>query len=147
MDDFVFYLLDGCVIGMFLYMTWRSHQVIVEAKTGNKWIVPAMFIGMGVLGFVNYTGVFNWIQLIVMISLGVMYFLFKSGLSEKGIIMAGSFISYEKAGKLTLSKKDNCLSFDSRGRRVDLYFTQENMDEARRFLNDRNVQNKTVKRK
>lgn len=134
MDDLLFYIMDAGVFVMFAYMMWRSRQVVIESRIGNKWIVAGLFLLLGAVGFINYRPLFTWIQMIFMTVVAGMYMLLKSGLSEEGIIMVGSFISFAKAGKITLYRKDHCISFDSRGRRVDLFFAPEQMDEVREFL-------------
>ena len=134
MEDIVFYIMDAGVLCLFIYMLWRSRSVVVESKVGNKWIVAGLFFLLGLVGFMNYRPFFTWFQMIFMAVIAVMYMLLKSGLTETGIVMVGSFISFEKAGRITLYKKDHCISFDSRGRKVDLFFDESQMEEVRSWL-------------
>ena len=136
MEDIVFYIMDAGVFVMFAYMLWRSTTVVIESKIGNKWIIAGMFLLLGAVGFLNYRAPFTWIQLAFMILIAGMYMMLKSGLSNDGIIMAGSFLSFVKAGRITVYKKDHCISFDSRGRRVDLFFDEGQMEEVRSFLKE-----------
>ena len=101
MEDIVFYIMDAGVFVMFAYMLWRSSTVVIESKIGNKWIIAGMFLLLGAVGFLNYRAPFTWIQLAFMILIAGMYMMLKSGLSNDGIIMAGSFLSFVKAGKIT----------------------------------------------
>ncbi|MBE6127977.1 MAG: hypothetical protein E7185_01740 [Erysipelotrichaceae bacterium] len=134
MEDIVFYIMDAGVLCLFIYMLWRSRSVVIESKVGNKWIVAGLFFLLGLVGFMNYRPFFTWFQMIFMAVIAVMYMLLKSGLTETGIVMVGSFISFEKAGRITLYKKDRCISFDSRGRKVDLFFDEGQMEEVRSWL-------------
>ena len=53
-----------------------------------------------------------------------------------GIAKASGTPNTVKAGKITVYKKDHCISFDSRGRRVDLFFDEGQMEEVRSFLKE-----------
>lgn len=134
MNDIVFYMMDAGVFVMFAYMLWRSQSIVIPAKVTGRWLVAGMFLLLGAAGFINYRAPFTLIQLGFMLLIAGMYMLLKSGLSEDGIIMTGSFISYEKAGRITLYKKDHSISFHSRGNRVDLYFEEDQWDEVRSWL-------------
>ena len=134
MEDIVFYIMDAGVFCLFIYMLWRSRSVVIESKVGNKWIGAGLFFLLGLVGFMNYRPFFTWFQMIFMAVIAVMYMLLKSGLTETGIVMVGSFISFEKAGRITLYKKGHCISFDSRGRKVDLFFDEGQMEEVRSWL-------------
>ena len=134
MNDIVFYMMDAGVFVMFAYMLWRSQSIVIPAKVSGRWLVAGMFLLLGAAGFLNYRTPFTWIQLAFMALIAGMYMMLKSGLSEDGIIMTGSFISYDKAGRITLYKKDHFISFHSRGNRVDLHFEEGQMDEVRAWL-------------
>ncbi len=140
MNDIVFYMMDAGVFVMFAYMLWRSQSIVIHAKVTGRWLVAGMFLLLGAAGFVNYRAPFTLIQLAFMVLIAGMYMLLKSGLSEDGIIMTGSFISYEKAGRITIYKKGSFISFHSRGNRVDLQFEEGQMDEVRSWLKKHTAQ-------
>ena len=136
-SEVVLYAMDIGVLALISYLFWRSRTVVIESKTGNKWIIALLLFSLGVAGFFNYRGAFTWIQLAFTSVSAGMYLMLKSGLAEKGIVMVGSFITYEKAGMVTIHKKEHYITFYSRGNRVALEFDESQMNDVTAWLKER----------
>ena len=63
-NDLIFYVLDVIIIGMLLYWHHNCKKIVIETKVGAKWLIPALFIVVAVIGFFRYQDdpVFRYIQ-------------------------------------------------------------------------------------
>lgn len=147
MGDWVFYVLDLAILVMLVKWTITSSKVKIATTVGARWLVPTLFFIVAVIGFVKYEGFFKWSQTISLIVFGIMYYFLKSGLSDDGIVMNGALTSWEKAGTVTLSKKDSCIIFTLKKRNAALYFDPSQLDEVRSFLSKRSVKTSLDKSK
>ncbi|MCH3960571.1 MAG: hypothetical protein LKF53_00590 [Solobacterium sp.] len=147
LGDWIFYVLDAVIFGMLIVWTVNSRKVKVATKVGARWLVPALFAAVAVVGVFRYTGVFRWTQTIALLVFAVMYYILKSGLCEEGIVMNGALTHWEDAGTVTLSKKDSCILFRLKKRNAALYFDPDQLDEVRGFLAARAVKTSADKSK
>ena len=53
--------------------------------------------------------------------------------------MMGALTKWNKAGSVSLNKKESCLIFKLRGKTAALYFDPDQMDDVRKFLAERSV--------
>ena len=140
--DLFIFLLDIIICVLVIHLVIQSRKVIIDAQVGGKFFIPLLFIGLGLIGFLNYTFPFTIIQAVAMIAAGIGYYFVRSGLAENGLILSGSLLPYEKAGKITLKKQENALYFKQRGRVSLLRFDEDKIDEVRDFLKSRDISNK-----
>lgn len=140
-NDLIFYILDIVIIVMLLKWHANCRKIRVETKVGAKWLIPALFIVVAVIGFFKYEDdlVFRFVQPAVLVICAILYYTVKSGLSDDGIIMMGSLTKWEKAGSVTLNKKESCVIFKLRGKTAALYFDPDQLDDVRKFLAERAV--------
>lgn len=136
--------LDLGVFVMFLVFLRNSRQVVVETKVGKKWLIPVAFLAVGVIGLKRYPAPFSYVQCFALVGLGLMYYKMKSGLSQRGIVMMGSLMKYEKIKEITLSWKDNCIFFEHQRRQLALFFREEQYDDVLAFLKKRAITTKKV---
>ncbi|MGM9940835.1 MAG: hypothetical protein ACI32N_02450 [Bulleidia sp.] len=141
MNDLIFYILDVVIIGMLIHWHANCRKIVVETKIGAKWIIPALFLVVAVIGFFKYqdTPVFRIVQTAALVICAGLYYTVKSGLSDEGIVMMGALTKWEKAGSVTLNKKEACVIFKLRGKTAVLYFDPDQLDEVRNFLAQRSI--------
>jgi hypothetical protein len=138
-DDVLFYVLDVVILIMMIQWTRTSQKVKIHTKQGLQWLVPVIFVAVAVIGWFRYSGLFQIVQTIALIVFAGMYYFLKSGLSEEGIVINGSLTQWEDAGKVTLDKKNNCITFRLKRRDANMYFKPEQLEEIRKFLADKAV--------
>lgn len=146
-NDLIFYILDVIIIGMLIYWHGNCRKIVIETKVGAKWLIPALFLVVAVIGFFKYQDdpVFRIVQSGALVLCAGLYYTVKSGLSEDGVVMMGALTKWEKAGSVTLNKKESCLIFRLRGKTAALYFDPDQLDEVRKFLAQRAIHdNKTA---
>lgn len=146
-NDLIFYILDVIIIGMLIYWHGNCRKIVIETKVGAKWLIPALFLVVAVIGFFKYQDdpVFRIVQTGALVLCAGLYYTVKSGLSEEGVVMMGALTKWEKAGSVTLNKKESCLIFRLRGKTAALYFDPDQLDEVRKFLAQRAIHdNKTA---
>lgn len=140
-NNLIFYVLDVIIIGMLLYWHHNCKKIVIETKVGAKWLIPALFIVVAVIGFFRYQDdpVFRYIQTAALLLDAFLYYTVRSGLCEEGIVMMGALTKWNKAGSVSLNKKESCLIFKLRGKTAALYFDPDQMDDVRKFLAERSV--------
>ena len=140
-NDLIFYVLDLVIIGMLLFWHHNCKKIVIETKVGAKWLIPALFVVVAVIGFFRYADdpVFRYVQTAALLICAVLYYTVRSGLSPGGIVMMGALTKWEKAGSVSLNKKESCLIFRLRGKTAALYFDPDQLDEVRKFLAERSV--------
>lgn len=138
-NDLIFYVLDIIIIAMLLYWHHNCKKIVIETKVGAKWLIPALFIVVAVIGFFRYKDepVFRYVQTAALLVDAVLYYTVRSGLSEEGIIMMGSLTRWNKAGSVSLNKKESCVIFKLRGKTAALYFDPDQIEDVRKFLAER----------
>lgn len=132
--DLIFYVLDAVI----LYMLYRMHQAskTIEIKTsvGPRWVIPAMFWAIALLGLFNYRGAFRIIQTIALAVMGGIYWTFDSGLSKKGLVMIGRLYPYEKTKPITVDEANHCVNFTIRKAPTAIFFLPEQMRDVHNYL-------------
>ena len=100
-----------------------------------KWIIPAVFLGIAVIGYFRYDkGMFRTVQTILLILMAILYWNMKNGLSKDGIVMMGSLVPYSKAKDLDVDENDCCVKFKKKGAPAAVYYEYEQLDEVRAYL-------------
>ena len=140
-NDLIFYILDVIIIVMLLRWHGNCRKIRIETKIGAKWIIPAIFIVVAVIGFFKYQDdpVFRYIQTGALLLCAGLYYTMRSGLSDDGVVMMGALTKWEKAGSITLNKKESCIIFKLRGKTAALYFDPDQLNDVRNFLAQRSV--------
>ena len=140
-NDLIFYILDLIIIVMLLRWHGNCRKIRIETKIGAKWIIPAIFIVVAVIGFFKYQDdpYFRYIQTGALLLCAVLYYTMRSGLSDDGVVMMGALTKWEKAGSITLNKKESCIIFKLRGKTAALYFDPDQLYDVRNFLAQRSV--------
>lgn len=133
------YALDIVIFVMFANMLKNSSEVELEVKVKAKWMIVAIFGALALLGFTRYEGIFRYIQTAIIIVLAIMYYNMKSGLSPKGIVLMGSLVTYEKAGTVSLSRENHCLTYKQKGMDAALFFDYNQYDDMKSYLQKRSV--------
>ena len=140
-NDLIFYILDLIIIVMLLRWHGNCRKIRIETKIGAKWIIPAIFIVVAVVGFFKYQDdpYFRYIQTGALLLCAGLYYTMRSGLSDDGVVMMGALTKWEKAGSITLNKKESCIIFKLRGKTAALYFDPDQLNDVRNFLAQRSV--------
>ena len=140
-NDLIFYILDLIIIVMLLRWHGNCRKIRIETKIGAKWIIPAIFIVVAVIGFFKYQDdpYFRYIQTGALLLCAVLYYTMRSGLSDDGVVMMGALTKWEKAGSITLNKKESCIIFKLRGKTAALSFDPDQLNDVRNFLAQRSV--------
>ena len=140
-NDLIFYILDLIIIVMLLRWHGNCRKIRIETKIGAKWIIPAIFIVVAVIGFFKYQDdpYFRYIQTGALLLCAGLYYTMCSGLSDDGVVMMGALTKWEKAGSITLNKKESCIIFKLRGKTAALYFDPDQLNDVRNFLAQRSV--------
>lgn len=140
-NDLIFYILDLIIIVMLLRWHGNCRKIRIETKIGAKWIIPAIFIVVAVIGFFKYQDdpYFRYIQTGALLLCAGLYYTMRSGLSDDGVVMMGALTKWEKAGSITLNKKESCIIFKLRGKTAALYFDPDQLNDVRNFLAQRSV--------
>ena len=140
-NDLIFYILDIVIIVMLLRWHGNCRKIRIETKIGAKWIIPAIFIVVAVIGFFKYQDdpYFRYIQTGALLLCAGLYYTMRSGLSDDGVVMMGALTKWEKAGSITLNKKESCIIFKLRGKTAALYFDPDQLNDVRNFLAQRSV--------
>ena len=140
-NDLIFYILDLIIILMLLRWHGNCRKIRIETKIGAKWIIPAIFIVVAVIGFFKYQDdpYFRYIQTGALLLCAGLYYTMRSGLSDDGVVMMGALTKWEKAGSITLNKKESCIIFKLRGKTAALYFDPDQLNDVRNFLAQRSV--------
>ena len=140
-NDLIFYILDIVIIVMLMRWHGNCLKIRIETKIGAKWIIPAIFIVVAVIGFFKYQDdpYFRYIQTGALLLCAGLYYTMRSGLSDDGVVMMGALTKWEKAGSITLNKKESCIIFKLRGKTAALYFDPDQLNDVRNFLAQRSV--------
>lgn len=140
-NDLIFYILDFVIIAMLVRWHANCRKIRIETKIGAKWMIPALFLVVAVIGFFKYQDdpVFRFIQTGALIVCAILYYTVRSGLSDDGVVMMGALTKWDKAGSITLNKKESCIIFKLRGRTAALYFDPDQLDDVRQFLAQRAI--------
>ena len=140
-NDLIFYILDIVIIVMLMRWHGNCRKIRIETKIGAKWIIPAIFIVVAVVGFFKYQDdpYFRYIQTGALLLCAVLYYTMRSGLSDDGVVMMGALTKWEKAGSITLNKKESCIIFKLRRKTAALYFDPDQLNDVRNFLAQRSV--------
>ena len=140
-NDLIFYILDIVIIVMLMRWHGNCRKIRIETKIGAKWIIPAIFIVVAVIGFFKYQDdpYFRYIQTGSLLLCAGLYYTMRSGLSDDGVVMMGALTKWEKAGSITLNKKESCIIFKLRGKTAALYFDPDQLNDVRNFLAQRSV--------
>ena len=140
-NDLIFYILDIVIIVMLMRWHGNCRKIRIETKIGAKWIIPAIFIVVAVVGFFKYQDdpYFRYIQTGALLLCAVLYYTMRSGLSDDGVVMMGALTKWRKAGSITLNKKESCIIFKLRGKTAALYFDPDQLNDVRNFLAQRSV--------
>ena len=140
-NDLIFYILDIVIIVMLMRWHGNCRKIRIETKIGAKWIIPAIFIVVAVIGFFKYQDdpYFRYIQTGALLLCAGLYYTMRSGLSDDGVVMMGALTKWEKAGSITLNKKESCIIFKLRGKTAALYFDPDQLNDVRNFLAQRYV--------
>lgn len=146
--DLIFYVLDAVILFLLYRMHQNSKTIKIETSLGPRWVIPAMFWAIAALGFFNYTGVFRWIQTIVLIVMGGIYWTMNSGLAPKGVVMIGRLYPYEKCMPIKVDDETHCVNFTIRRAPTPVYFLPEQMKEVHSYLaKHAGIAKKTVRTK
>lgn len=135
--DIVYYVLDAVLIGMLTRWLKNSHEVKIETQVSMKWAVSMIFVIVAAVCAFFYEGVFRIVQTAVFLLAAVLYYMQKSGLSDKGIVNMGSLTKYEKAGKVNVNKAQNSIGFRNGNRTAVLYFAPDQMNDVRAFITEK----------
>ena len=140
-NDLIFYILYIVIIVMLMRWHGNCRKIRIETKIGAKWIIPAIFIVVAVIGFFKYQDdpYFRYIQTGALLLCAGLYYTMRSGLSDDGVVMMGALTKWEKAGSITLNKKESCIIFKLRGKTAALYFDPDQLNDVRNFLAQRSV--------
>ena len=132
--DLIFYILDGVILFMLYRMYNNSKEIEVKTVLGPRWVIPALFWAIALLGLFNYKGAFRWIQTILLAVMGGIYWMMESGLSPKGVVMIGRLYPYEKTKPIVIDDEQHCVNFTIRRAPTPVYFHPDQMKEVRSYL-------------
>ena len=132
--DIILYILDVVIFIMLARMVMNSRKIVIETKVGQRWIVPLLFVVVAVIGINRYSGVFRIVQTIFLLLFAALYYNIRSGFADEGIVSMGTLIPYDKAGTVTLNKKNSCILYCYRGRDAAMFVDPDQIPEIREFL-------------
>ncbi|MBQ9327375.1 MAG: hypothetical protein IJ225_02415 [Solobacterium sp.] len=132
--DLIFYALDIFILFMLVRMRKNSREIEVPTSLGPRWVIPAIFFAIAILGLINYTGLFRWVQTIALVVMGIIYWGMNSGLSPKGVVMIGRLYPYEKSKPITVDDEHHNVTFNIRRSPTPVNFLPEQMKEVRNYL-------------
>jgi hypothetical protein len=132
--DIILYILDVVIFIMLARMVMNSRKIVIETKVGQRWIVPLLFVVVAVIGINRYSGVFRIVQTIFLLLFAALYYNIRSGFADEGIVSMGTLIPYDKAGTVTLNKKNSCILYRYRGRDAAMFVDPDQIPEIREFL-------------
>lgn len=132
--DIILYILDVVIFIMLARMVMNSRKIVIETKVGQRWIVPLLFVVVAVIGINRYSGVFRIVQTIFLLLFAALYYNIRSGFADEGIVSMGTLIPYDKAGTVTLNKKNSCILYRCRGRDAAMFVDPDQIPEIREFL-------------
>lgn len=132
--DIILYILDVVIFIMLARMVMNSRKIVIETKVGQRWIVPLLFVVVAVIGINRYSGVFRIVQTIFLLLFAALYYNIRSGFANEGIVSMGTLIPYDKAGTVTLNKKNSCILYRYRGRDAAMFVDPDQIPEIREFL-------------
>ncbi|MBP3867624.1 MAG: hypothetical protein IKF60_05390 [Solobacterium sp.] len=132
--DLIFYVLDAAILFMLYRMYQASKTIEIKTSVGPRWVIPAMFWAIALLGLFNYRGAFRIIQTIALAVMGAIYWTFDSGLSKKGLVMIGRLYPYEKIKPITVDEANHCVNFTIRKVPTAIFFLPEQMRDVQNYL-------------
>ena len=132
--DLIFYVFDAAILYMLYRMYNASKTIEVKTTLGPRWVIPALFWAIALLGLFNYFGAFRWIQTILLAVMGGIYWQMDSGLSPKGIVMIGRLYPYEKTKPITIDDEQHCVNFTIRRVPTAIFFLPEQMKDVHNYL-------------
>ncbi len=132
--DLIFYVLDAVILYMLYRMYQASKTIEIKTSVGPRWVIPAMFWVIALLGVFNYRGAFRVIQTIALAAMGAIYWTFDSGLSKKGVVMIGRLYPYEKTKPITVDEANHCVNFTIRRVPTAIFFLPEQMKDVHNYL-------------
>ena len=132
--DIILYILDVVIFIMLARMVMNSRKIVIETKVGQRWIVPLLFVVVAVIGINRYSGVFRIVQTIFLLLFAALYYNIRSGFADEGIVSMGTLIPYDKAGTVTLNKKNSCILYRYRGIDAAMFVDPDQIPEIREFL-------------
>lgn len=133
-NEIILTVLSVVVFIILARMMYMSRKIVIEVKIGSKWIVPLLFVLAAVMGAFRYTGVFRIVQTVILLIFAAMYYNVRSGFADEGIVSMGTMIPYEKAGTVTLDRKNSCILYSVRGRETAMFLDPDQIPEIREFL-------------
>ena len=146
--DIIFYVLDAVIMYMLIRMYRVSKTIEIKTSLGPRWVIPAIFWSIALLGLFNYRGVFRVIQTIMLVLMGAIYWTFDSGLCPQGVVMIGRLYPYEKTKPITVDDESHCVNFTIRKAPTPVFFPPEQMKEVHNYLaKHAGVAKKTVRTK
>ena len=132
--DIIFYVLDAVIMYMLIRMYRVSKTIEIKTSLGPRWVIPAVFWSIALLGLFNYRGVFRVIQTIMLVLMGAIYWTFDSGLCPQGVVMIGRLYPYEKAKPITVDDESHCVNFTIRKAPTPVFFPPEQMKDVHNYL-------------
>ena len=137
--DWVILVMDLILMVHTCRMLVLSRKVVIESRAGSKWTMPVIYAVISLVSVFRFTGMMKYVQSILMLFLAVLSSFLKHGLAEDGIVRTGSFLTYEKAGTVTLSNNHSCIFFRAGHRDAMMTFEYDQLDEVRDYLRRRST--------
>ena len=132
--DLLFYAADIALLYV-LYRFYRHSRAIrIRTSIGPQWMIPVLFWAVAALAFFNYSGVFRWVQTVVLTVAGAIYWKIDSGLSPRGVVMFGRLYPYEKTLPIRIDKKQHCVVFTIGRAKIPVYFLPEEMPRVKNYV-------------
>ena len=146
-SDLIFYLLDLAIFIMLLNWLRNTRKIEVHTGVGARWVIPALFIVVAVIGFFRYKDdiPFRYIETVCLVVFAVMYYNIGSGLCEEGIVNMGALVPWDSAGKVRVMDHESCIIYKWKRREASMYFDADKMDEVRKYLRTHGVKHKVEK--
>lgn len=133
-NDLLFCCMD--VVMILLLASWvkTSKKVIIEARANSKIIFTLLFCAVGVMSFFQYEGWIRYVQTISLMTIGILFYFVKSGVSEEGMIVTGILSTWNAIGKININQNDGCISFKAKKRNIHLFFDKKDLQDIRKIF-------------
>ncbi len=136
MTDSLFYLLDIVVLGIVIKLILNSMKIKVHSDVGSNKIATILFVAFAAFLYFTGNSVFNTIQSVVVLMIGLAYLNIRSGFVDDGIVLMGKLYKGQFIRNLELEKDGEAyrVSFKYKKKQHFLYLTESNAKQAKEIM-------------
>lgn len=104
--DFVLFALNLVLFAYLLYMYINTRKIVVSGYIGSTKFIAIVFIVFAFIPLFTNMDIFTIIRSVLIATVGIMYSLLKSGISNEGFVIMGTLYPWRKISNIEKDKKE-----------------------------------------